>query len=230
MMTPKTCGGASRNHYYYQCTRENHSHKTQCAMPYAPAPKLEEAVIERIKEIALDEAMIDAVIKEANGQAGDAVSGLRQERLEWEGKVKAARDRVANLLNQIEAGNGGPKIKERLREREEECQQAEQQLADVQAEIDRITKQNLGMQTVCQSLRRFRQIADGATPEELKRIVPLFVESVTWHRNRVDLALFENQVRQGEDISHFANHLGGGAQSCSKWLRRNRRCRGSVGS
>ena len=82
-----------------------------------------------------------------------------------------------------------------MREREEECQQVEQQLADVQAEVDRITKQSLDVQVVCNSLREFRQIADGATPEEMRRIVPLFVQSVTWCRNRVDLALFEHQVQ-----------------------------------
>ena len=50
----------------------------------------------------------------------------------------------------------------------------------MQVEIDRITAQNLDVQVVCNSLREFRQIAESATPKELQRIVPLFVESVTW--------------------------------------------------
>ena len=220
MMTPKTCGGRRRSHFYYQCTKQNHSSSTQCTMPYAPAPALEEAVIEKLKTVSLDENMIREIIDSANGDATAILSGLREERLAWEGKVKAAREKVDNLLNQIESGIMGKKIRERLREREEECETFEQQLADVHAEIDRITNQNLQVQVVCDSLTRFRQVAEGATPEELKRIAPLFVEGVTWYRDRVDLALFEHQVQSREDMTSRVNHLGGGARNCMKWLRR----------
>ena len=119
------------------------------------------------------------IIVSAAGQTTEILCGLREERQAWEGKVKAAQERVGRLLNQIEEGGGGKKIQERLREREDECEIVEKQLADVQAEIGRITDQGLQAQVVCESLTRFRQIADGATPEELRRIARLFVESVT---------------------------------------------------
>ena len=217
MMTPKTCGGRNRNHFYYQCTKESHSSRTQCTMPYAPAPTLEEAVVRKLKEISLDEGMLRGIIDSANGHAGEVLSGLHEERLVWEGKVKSAKEKVDNLLNQIESGMSGRKIRERLKEREEECESVEQQLADVQAEVDRITNQNLDLQVVCNSLQRFRQIAEEVTPAEMKRIVPLFVESVTWYRDKVDLALFEHQVHEDD---RGVNHLGGGARRCMEWLRR----------
>ena len=83
------------------------------------------------------------IIVSAAGQTTEILCGLREERQAWEGKVKAAQERVGRLLNQIEEGGGGKKIQERLREREDECEIVEKQLADVQAEIGRITDQGL---------------------------------------------------------------------------------------
>jgi len=86
-------------------------------------------------------------------------------------------------------------------------------------EIDRITAQNLDVQVVCRSLRQFREIAESATPKELKQIVPLFVERIEWHRDRVYLALYERQVQKEIFDPAHVNHLGGGAQERFEWLR-----------
>ena len=79
--------------------------------------------------------------------------------------------------------------------------------------------QTLDPQSLVWSLKELRQLIEGATPEELKGLLPFFVKGLTWFEDRVDLCLFETFLLDGpNETPGGVNHSGVCSRSERKWL------------
>ena len=71
-----------------------------------------------------------------------------------------------------------------------------------------------------ESLVKFSQIYETATPLELQELLPKFVEKITWKATEIEIALFNREEERGQSSTTPSNHSGGGALDVIKWLPR----------
>ena len=65
VMTPKSANGRSAKYFYYECTRKTHGSRAACSAKGVPAEPLEEAVVDRIKEIGTNVETRKKIVSEA---------------------------------------------------------------------------------------------------------------------------------------------------------------------
>jgi hypothetical protein len=54
------------------------------------------------------------------------------------------------------------------------------------------------------------------TPEEIKEILPYFVDKITFKPDEIKIALYDQPIEKGL----FVNHSNDGASECIEWLPR----------
>ena len=65
-------------HFHYQCTRNSHFGNKECDMRYVPAVELERVVLERLKELSVDDNTINQIVEKANGLSGEEIQQLER--------------------------------------------------------------------------------------------------------------------------------------------------------
>jgi len=230
-MTPKGCTGSKRTNFYYQCTRNAHSTGTACTMRYAPAEALEQAVLGKLREIALNSGEIERIVRDANANSSDALRELADNRRRVEGSLQAVTDKAQRLVEVLkEQGVAGfAIIGDELRNLEAERTALAAQLVDIKQEVKLVETESMNASMIVTSLRTFADIVDDATPEELKSIIPMFVERLVFHEpdetgnGKIQLSLFERPVRPEVAGTNLALALS--AQSSEWYPRAGSNCR-----
>ena len=98
----------------------------------------------------------------------------------------------------------------------------ERQLADIKQEMKLIETESMNAGVMVTSLKTFGDILDGANPDEIKRLLPMFVERLVFHESdekgqgRVQLSLFERPIRREEETVGI-NQSGASSAQCSYW-------------
>ena len=96
--------------------------------------------------------------------------------------------------------------------------QIEKDIQNIDFEISRVKQQVLNARFMYESLTKFSQIYESATPQELKELLPCFVEKVTWTPSEIEIALFDHEEQRGQLPS--GNRSSAGALDVVKWLPR----------
>ncbi len=95
-------------------------------------------------------------------------------------------------------------------------EQIEKDIQTIDFEIDQVKQQILSAKVMYDSLTKFSQIYEVAKPQELKELLPCFVEKVTWTPTEIEIALFEQEAQKGQFSS--SNHSSAGALEVVYWL------------
>ena len=218
-MTTKYCTGSRGLRYYYQCTKNSHHGKKECDMRYVPAEELERLVIEKLREISMDREVLDEIVSKANSEAFSDIDEFEKERALIEKQMKPVVRQLENYLKAIGEGFGVNKSTlSRMQELEERKGQLQGRLDAVTQQIESLKRQRLNAQTMQESLARFSQIIDVATPEEKKSLVPRIVDYIVFTPTEVQIALYDRPIERG--ILRFNNDEQGGdyALEGSNWL------------
>ena len=166
-MSTKYSSGRNGLHYYYQCTRNSHGGKDACNMKYVPAPELEKTVLKKLKEMSGDKELIKNIIKEANKNTESTLKELKKQRRIQDNELKPIKDSIKNLVHAISQGNGLDKSKsilEELNESETQKDQKEKDINTIEFEINQVKQQILSAKVMHESLTKFSQIYEVATP------------------------------------------------------------------
>lgn len=219
-MSTKYSTGRNELHYYYQCTRNSHGGNDACSMKYVPAPELEKAVLKKLKGMSIDKNLIKKIVSEANKNTESTLKELNKNRRIQENKLIPIKDAIANIVDVISKGKGMDKIKslsEKLNELELQKEQIEKDINNMDFEINQVKQQVLNAKVMHESLLKFSQIYESASPSELKELLPRFVERVTWKPTEIEIALFDQEVQRGQ-MDESVTTKGSGALEIVKWL------------
>ena len=222
-MTPKTCTGTKQDNFYYQCTRNSHTNGGMCDMRYAPAPALEQAILGKLREIALKHGEIDRIVREANANTDGSLKGLAEDRRRVETRLETVVAETRKIIDVLkELGKDGLRtVGDELRKLEAERVALEAQRDDMVEEFKIIERRSMDADVMATSLRTFAEIVDEATPEELKGLIPMFVDRIVFHdpdkggNGKIQLSLFECPVRRD---GNGCNQSGFKSAECSYWL------------
>lgn len=222
-MTPKTCSPWKQNYFYYQCSRNGHTNGTACSMRYAPAPALERAIVAKILEIALNSEELERIIRDANANSNESLKRLGEDRHRAELRLQTVIAETRKIVEVIkEMGKQALKtVGGELRKLEAERTALEAQIEEIRSEEALVESQAMDAGVMAGSLRTFADIVTRATPQELKDLLPMFVERIVFHepddkgRGVIRMSLFERPVRRG---AGGRNHHGAFCAESSDWL------------
>lgn len=219
-MTSKYCKGSRGLRFYYQCTKNSHHGKTECNMKYVPAEQLESIIVEKIKQMSVDKELLNEIVDKANSSSGENIKVLEQERRPLENKLQPISQQLDNYAKAIGEGFGINKtVLNKMQDLEKSKEQLKSHIAELSNHIIKLNKQKLDAETMEESLVRFSQIVEVATPEEKKSLIPRIIDSIIYKPGEIKIALFDRPVERGLcKIGDAVNPNGDYAFSGIDWL------------
>ena len=95
-------------------------------MRYVPAEELERVVLERLKELSVDDNTIKQIVEKANGLSGEEIQKLESQIIGLENQAKPVDSQIKNLVDGLA---NGLKVSESVLERLKELEEQKKQLA-----------------------------------------------------------------------------------------------------
>jgi len=163
---------------------------------------------------------LQEIVKKANRSTESALRSLKQDRKIQENKLKPIANSIKHILDALSKGIKNKSVSEKLSELELLKDQIEKDIQNIDFEMGRVKQQILNAKVMYESLTRFRQIYETATPLRLKELLPSFVERITWKPTQIEIALFDQEVQRGQLENGNVTTKGGGALPLVNWLPR----------
>lgn len=172
----------SRRHAYYVCSRVITQGASACPGSRAPAGELERIVVERVRAVGRDPALVEATIEAARADAAQRKPELLTIVQAHEAEAKRLAAERRNLIHAI--GQGTPALGERLAEVDRLLGDASQRAADARAELLAIDGRVVDEAALRSALSSFDPVWNELFPCERARVLALLIERVEFdHRS-----------------------------------------------
>jgi site-specific DNA recombinase len=206
-MTPAHSTRRNKRWRYYCCTGAQKRGWATCPSKSVPAGEIEKFVVEQIRCIGRDPALVRETFAQASAQAQGRLAELEVERRVLERDV--ARWTTELPLVAEEAGRGGGSASARLADLHERLRAAERRAAEIDEEARALSSQQISEYEVEQALAGFDPLWEALTPREQTRLLHLLVErvdfdgaaqtvSVTFHPTGIQALADEVAARRKE--------------------------------
>jgi site-specific DNA recombinase len=175
-MTPvHTTKNRTKRYKYYTCTQAQKRGWSTCPSKSIPAGQIEAFVIDQIRGIGKDPALVKATFAEANNQSTTRADeldrehrGLERELTRWHAEVgKLAQDNHAAAVS-------------RLADLHERISNSERRLTEINQQIAFLEAETVCEEEVQQALSLFDPVWESLSPREQVRIIELLVERVNY--------------------------------------------------
>jgi site-specific DNA recombinase len=175
-MTPTSTGGRNRRYRYYACTSAQKQGFGTCPSKSIPAGEIERFVIDHIKCIGNDPALIERTCSAVKILAAEQTAKLETERRDIERSLAKWHSEVQKLA---EHGTDAPALAY-LADLQDRIRHSERRLSEIDAECTRVRTHNLEDWDIAATLAAFDPVWEQLSPREQCRLVHLLVERVTF--------------------------------------------------
>jgi site-specific DNA recombinase len=206
-MTPShSTKNGTKRYRYYVCTAAVKKGWQACPSKSVPAEQIERFVVEQLRCVGRDPALLAATAAQARGRADARLAELDAERRTLERELARWQADVQKAVGQASAG-GGAECLSRLAGLQERIRLVEARVARVREEAAEVRAGRVGDEEVAEALALFDPVWEALTPEEQARVVRLLVEGVEYDgsKNKVSVAFQPSGVRAlAEELGHKA--------------------------
>ena len=214
MMTPIWSGGrGGKRSFYYQCTRKNHTHGTECDARYLPAKTVEDFVVGQISEWAKDRKEIESAVRAASKYREEAIGGINIELQDVRNQLLETKGSLSRLVSAVEGGADYRTFSERIAGLEAERSKLENRIDRL--EIERADKQKETMssevveETYCDFPFIVEKLKEQGKLHDLKEILANYIAAIDVHQEEDDpssghmnIMLFETEIPGWELSEH----------------------------
>lgn len=178
-MTPTHANRKGRKYKYYSCVRSQKLGAKMCPTRSVAAGDIEAFVVERIRGIARDPALVAETIAQARLQQRADASALEAERDRRAADVRDVNEEIRRLL--ADAGSRpGDRISGKLADLQERLRVAELQLGEAEEKRGAIGDAEIDEGDLRAALAAFDPVWEALFPRERERIVKLLFESIEY--------------------------------------------------
>jgi site-specific DNA recombinase len=188
-MSPTYATKKGRRYRYYVCTAAQKRGWQGCPSKSVPAGAIEGFVVDRIKAVGQDPAVLAAVVAQARRQGQERLTEMEVERRALERDLARWNTEVRAVLGQITPGNAEETALARLADLQERIRAAEQRGAAIRAETTVLSRDLVDQAEVAAVLGQFDLLWEALTPQEQARVVRLLVERVVYDGARGKVAI-----------------------------------------
>jgi site-specific DNA recombinase len=177
--THATRNGTKR-YRYYVCNQAQKRGWHNCPSQSIPAAEIERFVVDQIKSIGKDPALLNEVIAQARNQGESRLAELETDRRGLERELKRWNAEVRSLLDQVAPGDGEMSATARLADLQERIRNAERRATEIREEVIALSRELVDQREVAKAMSIFDPVWDSLTPREQVRVVQLLVERVDY--------------------------------------------------
>ena len=188
MMHTYTSKG-NRRYRYYVCINAQKRGWDNCVTRSVPAAEMERFVVDRIRAIGRDDAVLAATLEQARKQSREGLESLHAERRRLERELGQHAAEVRKLIDQVGEDKQESSTAARLADLQERIRVAEQRATEVREQIIALDAKTVDEQELAQALSLFDPVWDSLSPGEQARVLHLVLEQVTYDGSDGTLAI-----------------------------------------
>mgnify|MGYP000873049917 CR=1 FL=1 len=160
---------------YYVCVNAHQRGYNQCETRSVSAPVIEQAVVEQIRGIAANPAVVDEVVRQLDEQRVAGIEALEREKRVMEKELHRLGEEIASVIR-----TSGKLAIDRMAELQERASVVERQLREVRDQLAESVGQATETASVRKALRDFDGLWSEMTSREQEKFVKTLVERVTY--------------------------------------------------
>ena len=189
MMTPSSSmNGSKRNYTYYQCTKSHRIGSEACDVKYVPAQAIENFIVDRVKELTMDENEIKQIIAKSDQKKQKKLDTLQKNKAQLNRQLQSVKEKLNSMVDSIETGGVEvfKSIKERMEALEKEREDLEKKLKETDLEIEETEQECLSAEVMCETFKSLKDILDKADKTELRELLYRIIEVIEWNQDPND--------------------------------------------
>jgi site-specific DNA recombinase len=196
-MTPSHSAKGTRRYRYYTCTNAQKRGRDACPSKSVPAAEIEKVVVERLRGVGQEPALLRAILGRAREQEEGCGAELEAEQRGLERDLNGWQAEVRNLSVRLRPGEDNNAVVARLADLQERIGQVERRVDKVRAQIGAIRRRLLDEDEARTVLSLFDPRWEAMPSAEQARVVGLLVERVEYDgaRGRLAIAFRDGGIR-----------------------------------
>jgi site-specific DNA recombinase len=188
-MTPAHTTKGERRYRYYVCTTAQKRGWQACPTKSIPAGEVEHFVVEQVRCIGTDPALLHATLAQARQQDEARVAELETEQRGLERDQSRWHAELRRLAARLGPDDAGDPVIARLADLQERLAQVEKRAAGVREQIEAVRRQRLDEERASEALRLFDPVWESLTPREQARVIGLLVERIDYDGGQGKVAI-----------------------------------------
>jgi len=177
MVHSHTLKNGNKRYRYYVCLNAQKRGWHTCPSKSIPAAEIERFVVDQVRAIGKDSALVAETIRQTRKQAETRIAELETEQAGLEKDLARHNADLRKLAGQI-ARNGT--AADRMADIQERIRVAERRATDVRKELIALGRELVDERDVTRSLALFTPVWDSLSPREQVRVMQLLVERVDY--------------------------------------------------
>ncbi|MBX3368738.1 MAG: recombinase family protein [Phycisphaeraceae bacterium] len=170
-------GRAGRFYRYYRCVGAIKRGAQTCPSTTIPATEVERVVIEELRGLGEDRALLDRVLAESRVAIDTELAALRRERDELGAALKRWDRELRDLVSDKSGASG---VSGRLVQAHERISDGRRRLAEIEARIKTGEGEAIPREEACAALREFETVWANLSPREQARVLKLIFSKVEY--------------------------------------------------
>jgi site-specific DNA recombinase len=179
-MTPSHAAKGVRRYRYYTCTRAQKRGWDQCPSKSVPADEIERFVLERLRGLGRDPALLGAILAGARERDEARAAELEAEQRGLERDLGGWQAEVRNLSPRLRPGEDNNPVVARLAELQQRITGVEGRVRKVREQVQALRGRMLSQDEAATALSLFDPLWGALAPAEQARVVGLLVERVEY--------------------------------------------------
>lgn len=182
----KHCGCAMTHHFvqkpnkryrYYVCLKAQKQGWDSCLSPSLPAAELEQFIVDQIKIIGKDVAVLQECIQKTQMQLQETIDQLKHARNEKQEHVRELSQQIGQAASRVGFDDSATGQIEWLQQR---IRAIQAEVAAMNSQIVTIEQQMLNPDEMVGSLESFAPIWDAMGPRQKEKLIHLLVKQIEW--------------------------------------------------
>jgi site-specific DNA recombinase len=173
----------SKLYRYYVCHWAQKRGWGECPAPSVPAGEIERFVVDQIKRIGRDPALIRDTLAQVRRQTDEGIERLSAEKTALARDVRQDYVEVGHLAGTTVAGDP------RIAEVQTRIRDAERRVTAIDEELAALRSQSIDEMDVVSALVEFDHVWEALTPREQTRVLELLIERVTYDADTSTLSI-----------------------------------------
>jgi site-specific DNA recombinase len=186
-MTPAHSTRGTKRYRYYTCSNAQKRGWHTCPSKSVPAAELERFVVERIKGIGQDEALVRETLAQASQQADAQRQSLEAERRMTEKELAGWNQDLKRLLASLKPGDEGGTA--RLADLQERIATSERRLHAIAEEMESLGASAIDETEAAEALASFDSVWQALTFQEQGKLLRLLIQRIDYDGGRQKIAL-----------------------------------------
>jgi site-specific DNA recombinase len=189
-MSPSVSRKGNKVYRYYVCSGATINGWKSCPQPSLNAEKLERAVVDQIRRIGEDPALIRETVRQVREAKRAKKPVLQGEQKRLNREQQKVRAEIRKWLDGFASGQvGGAEITNHVGLLEAKVRKLDGRLVEIAAELEALANATVNQADVSQALSLFDPVWDVLFPAEQERIIRLLIDHIDYDGNAGKMAI-----------------------------------------